>query len=72
MNNMTEHHGSHESRWSKHLAILGMSEANLLLESAAIAETAWFRSKSRASLTAGRSSENSDLSNINQYVRSQL
>ena len=72
MNNMTEDHGSRESRWSKYLAILGMSEANLLLESAAIAETAWFLSKSRASLTVARIPENSYLSNINQYVRSQL
>ena len=72
MHNVTGDHRSRESRWSRHLAILGTSKAHLLLESAAIAETAWVRSKSRVRLTTARSSENANLSNINQYLRSRL
>jgi hypothetical protein len=65
MRNITGDHRSRESRSSKYLAILGMSRANLLLESAAIAETAWCRSKIRVRRTTSRSSENSNLSKLN-------
>ena len=72
MRNIAGDDRSRESRWSKHLAILGMSNANRLLDPAAIAETAWLRSKGRVKLTVPRSSENSDSFSINQHVRSQL
>ena len=65
MRNITGDHRSRESRWSKYLAILGMSKANLPLESAAIAETAWSRSKIRVWWATSRSSRNSNLSKLN-------
>jgi hypothetical protein len=61
MNKMTRAHGSRESRWSEHLAIVGRTHQ--LLASAAIAERVWSRSKSRGQQSAARCARNTDAGN---------
>jgi hypothetical protein len=65
MTNANEDSDGRGSRWSKHLAILG--KTNPLLNSAAIAKTAWARSGRRASPTSACRCRNSEVSNVYQH-----
>jgi hypothetical protein len=65
MNNMTQDCVSHESRWTKHLAVLGINATNLLV-SAAITKTAWSRSKSRVRPPTAPCYQITDLPNTNR------